>query len=218
MTIALFLHILTGSIALAAGAIALAVTKGGKWHRKSGIVFVIAMLVMSSMGALIAAMSMIRISVVAGLLAFYLVATAMLTVRQPSDATRRRTLEIATMLIGFATSIFGFYFGYLATLSAKNTLDGYPAAIYFVFASIALIGALLDVRNLWLKKASGKHRIARHLWRMCFAMYLATSAFFLGQAKLFPQALQMTWLLAIPVVIVLLTLIYWLVRTLKLRA
>jgi hypothetical protein len=158
----------------------------------------------------------IRVSVVAGLLAFYLVATALLAVN-PVSVAHERQLNITAMFIGLTTSILGIYFGYLATQTAKGALDGYPAPIYFIFASVAPIGVTLDARNLWLVRATGKHRIARHLWRMCFAMYLATSAFFLGQAKHFPAALQTLWFQATPVVLVLLILIYWLTRTLLAR-
>jgi hypothetical protein len=45
-------------------------------------------------------------------------------------------------------------------------------------------------------------------------MYLATSAFFLGQAKLLPEPMRNLALLAIPVVLVLLAMVYWLVRVL----
>jgi uncharacterized membrane protein len=138
MTTTLFFHVFTGSIALLAGAVALGVRKGGQWHRQSGMVFVISMLIMSSSGAIIAATSMKRVSVVAGLLAFYLVLTALLTVN-PVSVVRERLLNIIATLIGLTTAMIGFYFGYLATQTAKNALDGYPAPLYFVFASIALL-------------------------------------------------------------------------------
>src|SRR5258706_5374571 len=49
-------HIIAGLLAILTGAVALSAPKGGTLHRKSGIVFVCAMLVMSSLGAWIAAM------------------------------------------------------------------------------------------------------------------------------------------------------------------
>ena len=67
-TVITSLHILTGAIALVAGAIALSVTKGGRLHRKSGLIFVTAMLLMSASGAAIAAFVPVRVSVVAGML------------------------------------------------------------------------------------------------------------------------------------------------------
>ena len=55
-TIVLPLHILAGVFALLFGYIALYATKGATLHRKSGMVFVFAMVVMSLTGALIAAL------------------------------------------------------------------------------------------------------------------------------------------------------------------
>lgn len=209
------LHILAGAIALVAGAIALSVTKGGRLHRKSGLTFVTAMLFMSASGAAIAAFIPVRVSVVAGMLTFYLVLTSLLTVRR--IATSNRPIEIAAMSLGFVTGALGILFGAMALQTANGALDRYPAAIYFVFGSVALIGATLDARMLLANGINGKHRIARHLWRMCFAMYMATSAFFLGQAKFFPEILRNGWLLAVPVVMVVLTMLYWLARTLFAR-
>ena len=33
-------------------------------------------------------------------------------------------------------------------------------------------------------------RIARHLWRMCFSLFIASGSFFLGQQQVFPEALR----------------------------
>jgi uncharacterized membrane protein YfcA len=215
------LHIFAGAIALIAGAVALSVTKGGNIHRRSGLMFVASMLFMSASGAAIAAFISVRISVVAGLLTFYLVSTSLLTVRRIGNHNRR--IEMAGMLFGFVTGVLGIMFGAMALQTESGALDRYPAAIYFVFGCVALIGATLDARMLLSKVAkvakgiSGKHRIARHLWRMCFGMYMATSAFFLGQAKLFPDILRHAWLLAVPVLMVVLAMLYWLTRTLFAR-
>jgi hypothetical protein len=58
----------------------------------------------------------------------------------------------------------------------------------------------------------GAPRIARHLWRMCLAMFIATASFFLGQARVFPESMRIFPLLAIPVALVLLLMLYWWVR------
>ena len=76
-------HILAGVLALVFGYVALYATKGATLHRKSGMLFVYAMVTMSLSGALMDALktSRISINVVAGLLTFYFVTTALLTVR-----------------------------------------------------------------------------------------------------------------------------------------
>ncbi len=209
------LHIFAGAIALIAGAVALSVTKGGYIHRKSGLVFVASMLFMSASGAAIAAFVPVRISVVAGMLTFYLVLTSLLTVRRVGSS--HRPIEMAAMGLGFATGVLGIVFGAMALQTESGALDRYPAAIYFVFGCVALIGTTLDGRMLLANDTDDKHRIARHLWRMCFGMYMATSAFFLGQAKLFPEMFRNSWLLGVPVLLVVLAMLYWLARTLFAR-
>jgi len=79
------IHIAAGILALIAGAIALYAIKGSWLHRKSGMVFVGAMMVMSSMGALMAILKPDRGTALGGVLTFYMVSTALLTVRRAVD-------------------------------------------------------------------------------------------------------------------------------------
>jgi uncharacterized membrane protein len=207
-----YLHIVAGLLALAAGALALCARKGSALHRQSGLFFVATMLLMSSSGALMAAIKPVRISVVAGVLAFYLVSTALLTVRR--SVADSRGWMVGFMLMAFAVALYGLQLGVQGLNSPRGSVDGYPAVAYLLFSSVALIGAALDARLLLAREISPHHRLARHLWRMCFAMYLATSAFFLGQAKLLPEPMRNFALLAVPVVLVLLAMVYWLARVL----
>jgi hypothetical protein len=56
-------------------------TKGSPLHRKAGMVFVVAMLVMSSTGWLMATfMKPTPVNVMTGAMTFYLISTALLTV------------------------------------------------------------------------------------------------------------------------------------------
>jgi hypothetical protein len=82
----------------------------------------------------------------------------------------------------------------------------------FLFATVALLGALGDMRVMLRGQLQGAQRIARHLWRMCFALFVASGSFFLGQAKVFPKPMRIYPLLAIPALLPLVLLLYWLVR------
>jgi uncharacterized membrane protein len=213
------LHILAGALALLAGATAMLAAKGGNAHRRAGLLFVATMLVMGSSGAWMAAIKPVRISVVAGLLVVYLVSTSWLTVRADINTSRRARLALMALTgLGLLVAALGVYYASLAWLQPTRRLDAYPAPIYLAFGGLAAVGALLDMRLLRAGCIAGKHRLARHLWRMELAMYLATSAFFLGQAKLFPESVrQHTALLAAPVLLVVIHLVYWLWKTLRLR-
>lgn len=201
------IHIIAGTIALVSGAVALYARKGGKLHRKGGIIFVYAMLVLSASGAVIAIVKLNRGNVMGASLTFYLITTALLT-------TRRRVIwaDLAAMLMGLGVGIMGFTFGFMALHSASGTLDAYPPPLYFIFGTIALLSAPGDARMMWRRGLEGRHRIARHLWRMCFGMFIATGSFFLGQAKIFPKPMRIIPLLIILAVLPLLLMMYWLVR------
>jgi hypothetical protein len=95
-------------------------------------------------------------------------------------------------------------------------LDGYPPPLYFAFGAVALLSVVGDARMM-LRTLQGRQRIARHLWRMCFAMFIASGSFFLGQAKVFPKPIRIIPLLAIPALLPLVLMLYWLARVLFMK-
>jgi hypothetical protein len=91
-------------------------------------------------------------------------------------------------------------------------MDGIPAVIFFKFGTIALLCGLSDARIAWSGPLQGTRRIARHLWRMCFALYIASASFFLGQADELPAPLRITPVLVLLAFLPLLVMFYWLWR------
>jgi uncharacterized membrane protein len=205
-----WLHVVAGLSALISGAVALYALKGARLHRKSGMVFVYTMLLMSSTGAVMAVLKPSRLSVIAAVLTFYLVTTALLTVRRPARSTH--WTDAVALLVALLVGIAGLAFGFAASSRPSGTIDGLPAAPGFVFGAVGLLAALGDGRLLLGRRIQGTQRIARHLWRMCFALYIATASFFLGQPQIFPKAVRRSGVLAVPVLLVLAVLLYWLVR------
>lgn len=212
---ALALHILTGGLGLVLGFVALAAAKGAGLHRRSGRLFVYAMLAMGLLGATIAAVwgRAPASNIPMGLLTAYLVTTAFATVRPPAVASRR--LDLGLMLLALTLGLALVTFGLQASASPKGALNGVPAGVFFVFAAIALLASVGDLRMI---RSGGAHalrgtpRIARHLWRMCVALLIAAFSFFLGQAKVIPKPIRIVPLLLIPPLIVLAALLYWLWR------
>lgn len=207
----ILLHIIGGLIGLTSGAVALSAPKGGRLHRKSGMVFVYAMLIMSTSGAIMAALMPERISVIAGMLTFYLVVTALLTVRRGLNFA---WIDIAAMLFGLVVGLLSITFA-IQGLSTGNA-DGL-APMGFIFGTVALLATAGDIRMLLRRGISWAQRIARHLWRMCLALWIAAASFFLGQADMFPESLRIMPLLCTPVLLVFLLMFYWLVRVLLLQ-
>ena len=204
------LHVLAGLVGIASGAVALYALKGAELHRKSGIIFVYTMMFMSATGAVLAALKPQRISVVAGALAFYLVTTALLTVRRPVPTSH--WMDAGAMLVALTICIAAVTFGLQALNSPTRKLEGLPAAPAFMFGAVALLATVGDMRMMLGRRIEGTRRMARHLWRMCFAMFIATASFFLGQPQVFPKSLRTSGVTAIPVLLVLATMFYWLAR------
>ncbi len=193
-------HIIAGSLGLASGAVALCALKGATLHRRSGTLFVYAMLVMSASGAVMAARQPTMAVVMAGVLTFYLVLTALLTVRRP--VLESHWTDAVGMLVAMTVGALGITFGFAALGDITGKKDGHPAATYFIFGAVALLAALGDARIMLARRIQGTQRIARHLWRMCFA---------LGSGTMLAEAASQR-LLAIPALMVLVTMCYWLAR------
>ena len=201
------IHIIGGLVGLTSGAVALSARKGSRLHRKSGTIFVYAMLVMSVSGAVMAALLPERISVIAGMLTFYLVLTALLTVRH-----RPQGFD----WMGVGAMAFALIIGLLSiTFAVQGSIgnDGLTP-IGLIFGAVALLAAVGDIRMLLSRNLPWAQRIARHLWRMCFALWIAAASFFLGQSDEFPETLRIMPLLCTPVLLVLLLMFYWLTRVL----
>ena len=206
------IHVAAGLVGILSGGVALFALKGGARHRRSGMVFVYSMLVMSLTGALVAAVHATPnlATSLQGLLTFYLVVTGLLTVRRRTEGFQ--WIDLGAMLVALSIGICHLAFGVAASSSATGQLFGYPPALYFVFGPIALVAALGDLRMMRAGGFQGARRLSRHLWRMSFALFIAVASFFLGQARLFPQPIRASGALAVPVFLVLAVMLYWMAR------
>ena len=76
------IHIAAGGLAIVLGAVALSVKKGGTLHRRSGLLFVYAMLVMGTSASIMGLRKGLADgNVMAGLMTAYFVGTALTNVR-----------------------------------------------------------------------------------------------------------------------------------------
>ena len=211
MRMTLVVHILAGSLGLIFGYVALYAAKGSRLHRRAGMLFVYAMLTMSVGGLVIAAGRGVApaTNIPAALLTSYLAVTALTTVRPPAAGSR--WLAIGAMLVALGVGLTSVTFGFEA-LANGGTRNGMPAFPFFMFGVVGLLAGVSDVRVIRRGALRGPSRLARHLWRMCFALFIAALSFFIGQARVFPEPLRIMPLLALPVVAVLVTMLFWLWR------
>src|SRR4051812_48783084 len=97
------IHIAAGGIAIVLGAVALSVKKGGTLHRRSGLLFVYAMLVMGATASILEfRRSAAATNVVAALMSVYFVGTALTTVRPASRWTRAINVAALMVALGLA--------------------------------------------------------------------------------------------------------------------
>ena len=218
MTPLLPIHVAAASLALVTGAIALSVKKGGRLHRTSGVVFVYAMLAMCA-SALVAALIKGQITnVIAALTTAYLVATGLLTVRRGSVALSR--WDVGLMAGAFLLGATCLTTAIVAFASPTHTIFGYPFFPFLLFSVLSLSGAAGDLRVIRSGALRAGRRLARHLWRMCMALFIAAASFFSIRARvaaILPESLTTPLARAVPVVLVLVAMVYWLWR-LRLRS
>jgi uncharacterized membrane protein len=211
MTPALFVHISGAVIGLLSGYLAMFLRKGSGLHGAAGTAFGVAMMTMSSTAVYVARFerpNMLNVTV--GLLTFYLVTTAWRTARRRNAEWDR--LDLVALLYVLGVAAIGLASGFEAALSATGTKDKMPAGIYFFFGSCALLCAVLDVRMYKRGGVSGPRRIARHLLRMSFALFIATFSLYPGQARIFPKEIRDTNLLFIPHLVLAATMIIYTLR------
>jgi len=214
----LVVHISGGIAGILSGAAAMIFRKGSRGHIVAGKVFVIAMLCMAGVGAIMAFVKFqfmnveLQITnVFGGVLTFYLVATAWVTAKRKEGETG--VLDWGAVLVPLASGAGMLIFGLQAVESPTGSKYGYPPALYFIWTAIALLSAAGDLRLLMRGGIFFRaQRIVRHLWRMSFALFIATGSFFLGQQKVFPRALRGLQVWFVPAFLPLLLLIYWLFR------
>lgn len=196
-------HIAMGTTSILSGGAALLFRKGEGPHRAAGTIFFLAMLGMCAAALPVAIIRYQDVNVAAASFTLYLVATAwMAAVRKDGETG---TFEAVACLGGAAVAATALTYG--ATV-AKDA----AAPFFYGFGSLAAFAAMLDASVIARGGLSGVQRISRHLWRMCFAMFIATGSFFLGQQKVMPEWMQGSPLLFVPVVLVLGAMVFWLVR------
>ena len=202
-------HFGTGLIALAAGLMAIAVRKGGLWHRRSGLVFVCAMLATGITAVGIATYEG-KPDNIGGAIIVYFVMTAYAAVKPLPRASRR--VDIALMLLAFAFAAGGYTNAFTALGRPGNQIDGVPAGMMFFLATVILLAAIGDARMIRAGGLQGTRRLARHLWRMLFGLFIASGSFFIGQMKFIPEPLRSVPLIVVLAVSPLVLLLYWMWR------
>lgn len=203
----LILHIAGGSIGIVAGAVAVTFRKGGRAHALAGNVFFVSMLVMASIGGFVAPFLLTAqgnpklFDSAAGFFTCYLVATSWMTVKRKAGTIGR-----------FEMAAFAFAAFLAATIVLLGTRTAGSPTGYYALGGVIALAAALDLKVILNRGISGTPRLARHLWRMCTAWFVASGSFFLGQQRQMPEFMQGSPWLAVPALAPLAIMLFWLLR------
>jgi hypothetical protein len=219
----LLVHIFGGTLGLLSGTAAMCFRKGSPRHVLAGRIFVVSMLTMGAVATYLAVVRHQPNNIGGGILTFYLIGTAWLTARRRDGKPSR--FDWVVMLIPLALGVLTWMGGINTLRSGANSQDGVPVGMTFFMGSVMLLAAGGDVRMLVRGGVSGAKRVARHLWRMCFGLFIASGSFFLGGSNRplrllstvgigqhLPAALFNTGLYVILTILPLILLVFWLVR------
>lgn len=206
----LLLHILAGTVGLVSGTIAVVVRKGSRMHLASGIVFAVSMLILAASGVFLAYMRSQIGNIVGGVLTLYMIATGW-------RAGRRRTgqtgaFDWVALLFALAVGTVCITYGFNVATGRVSSTDGVPAGMEFFLGAVILLAAAGDIRMLVRGGISGRQRIGRHLWRMCFGLFIASGSFFMGRQRIFPEFIRNSGTLIFLTVLPLMLLIFWMIR------
>ena len=218
------IHIAAGGLAIVLGAVALSVKKGGTLHRRSGLLFVYAMLVMGTSASIMGLRNGIADgNVMAGVMTAYFVGTALTTVRPASPWTRR--INATALTIAISLALLAIVGGVRAVNNPGLSPGGVPvrtiAVMSFFLATVLLLAAIGDVRVMRFGQLRGGPRLARHLWRMCFALFIAAGSFFSIRervASVLPEPFTTGQMRALPILLLFGAMFYWLWRVRVRRA
>ena len=219
----LVVHICAGTLGLLSGTAAMSFRKGSRRHVLAGRIFVASMLTMGVFAVYLAIVRHQPNNIGGGILTFYLIGTAWLTARRRDGETSR--FDWVALLIPLTLGILNWMTGIRVLRSGASSLDGVPVGMMFFMGTVCLLTSAGDVRMLVRGGVFGAKRIARHLWRMCFGLFIAAGSFFLGPSnrplrllstvglgKYLSPALFSTTLYLILTILPLILLIFWLVR------
>jgi len=208
------IHIAAGGLAMVLGAVALSVKKGGTLHRRAGMLFVCAMLVMGGTASILGFLkSPTDGNVFAGFMVAYFVGTGLTTVRPASPWTRG--FNAAALMVAVGLALGDIAAGVEAFNTPGGVRNGVPFPMLFFIASVMLLAAAGDVRVMRSGVPRGGPRLARHLWRMCFGLFIAAGSFFSVRervARILPEPFTRAPMRALPIVLLFGTMFYWLWR------
>lgn len=207
----LAVHIGGGGIGIVSGAAALLLRKGGPAHRAVGKIFFVVMLIAYTVATCVAPFlnDGQRTNFVAGVVALYLLLSGWRAATHRD--LRAGPLEIAGLAIALLITGAGVVLMRMGANNPTGTVDGSPAQAFIAFALVGAVAAVGELNVILRRTIAGAARISRHLWRMCFSLFIASGSFFLGQQRFMPGWIRGSPILLVCALAPLAAMIFWLI-------
>jgi len=186
-------HIFAGVLVLLFGFSALYFQKGARLHRRVGNLFFLCLLLMC-----VSAMFLTDDPTIA-ILSIYYGATAWAVVLRAEQKTG--FFEIGAFILITVLSIRLFMDAMVATRD-------FEIFVNYLFGSVAALAAFLDLNMIVRGGLSGTHRIARHLWRMCYALLGAVASVTANTSDKWPDYIDENILIYFVIAV----MFFWLIR------
>jgi hypothetical protein len=219
----LLVHMTGGVVGMLSGTAALIFRKGSPRHVLAGKLFVASMLIMSAGATYLAVVKHQTSNIGGGGLTFYLILTAWLTARRSDGQTSR--YDWLAMLVPLTLGLLTWVNSIRLVRMGASSEDGVPVGMGLFMGTVMLLAAAGDVRMLLRGGVAGAQRIVRHLWRMCFGLFIAAGSFFMGPnnrplrllsaigiGQHLPTAIFSTGLYLVLTVLPLILLVFWVFR------
>lgn len=203
------LHLVVGTLAVVGGFAAMLFPKGGTLHKFAGKTFFYTMLGLCFSGTYLTFSRSLQFTFFLAIFSLYLLLTGWYAMaRKGSSITLFDKVGFYVIsAIGIGTLILSVL-GWSLNWYYPPAEPPYPGYLIFVVFSAFL--AYWDYQLLVAKVLVGTKRLVRHLWRMYFSLFIATTIFFGGNSNILPEALRTELLLTVPIVSVLMFMFGWL--------
>lgn len=140
------------------------------------------------------------------LLVCYLIFTSFLNFK-----ANGRVYSLGLMAMG-PTAMTGYLWVEYQVMVTGVAKSDAPSGAGYAFAAILFAALIGDTSHLVKNDYTRMHSVVRHLWRMCFAFFMAATSFFLARSHLFPDFFLESGLLYFGLA-PLIMMVYWSLHT-----
>jgi hypothetical protein len=129
--------------------------------------------------------------------------------------------NVVAMMFAVGFALVTILAGVEAFHSPGGARNGVPFLMFFFLATVMILAAIGDVRIMRFGSPRGGPRLARHLWRMCFGLFIAAGSFFSIRervAKILPEPFTTAPMRTLPILLLFGAMFYWLWRVRGRRA